>query len=147
MVEGSTKHRLLVVDDEPDIANVLKKGLENEGFDVKAFTDPVEALNGIGAGQYDMAILDIRMPKMNGFELYRKLKARDEKIKICFITAFEIYHEEFKKVFPRVRISCFVTKPITISALAKTIREEIELKDEIESTQQTPAQKDRDTFL
>ncbi len=142
MATGSTKYRLLVVDDEPDITHVLKKGLEKEGFEVNAFTDPVEALYGFKPGQCEMAILDIRMPKMNGFELCRELKRRDEKIKICFITAFEIYHEEFKKVFPKLRISCFISKPITVSALAKTIREEIELKDEIEGTQQMPARKD-----
>lgn len=142
MATGSAKYRLLVVDDEPDITHVLKKGLEKEGFEVNAFTDPVEALYGFKPGQYEMAILDIRMPKMNGFELCRELKRRDEKIKICFITAFEIYHEEFKKVFPKLRISCFISKPITVSALAKTIREEMELKDEIEGTQQMPARKD-----
>ena len=67
---------------------------------------------------------------MNGFELYRELKARDSKIRVCFITAFEVYYDEFRRVFPKIKVTCFVRKPITISALAKTVREEIEWKQE-----------------
>ena len=69
---------------------------------------------------------------MNGFRLYRELRKLDENTKICFITAFEIYYDEFRKMFPKVRVDCFVHKPIRLEQLAKTIREEIELKQQME---------------
>ena len=68
---------------------------------------------------------------MNGFVLYKQLRKMDEKVKVCFITAFEIYYDEFKKVFPKLRVHCFVRKPVRLEELAKTIREELELTDEI----------------
>jgi DNA-binding response OmpR family regulator len=122
------KYRILVVDDERDIASVIKRGLENEGvFEVDAFHDPEEALNHFKPGRYDLLLLDIRMPKMNGFQLYRQLRKTDEKVRICFITAFEIYYDEFKKMFPKLRVNCFVRKPVSLEELAKTIKEELEL--------------------
>ena len=124
------KYRILVVDDERDIASVIKKGLEAQGFQVDAFLSPDEALNHFKAGKYDLLLLDIRMPTMNGFQLYRELKKIDEKAKICFITAFEIYYDEFKKMFPKIRVNCFVRKPVSIEALSRLIREELELSEE-----------------
>jgi DNA-binding response OmpR family regulator len=119
-----------VVDDERDVATVIKKGLEKEGsFEVDTFYDPVEALNNFKAGRYDLLLLDIRMPKMNGFELYRQLRKIDETARICFITAFEIYYDEFRRMFPKVRVDCFVRKPIRIEELARTIKQEMELKE------------------
>lgn len=123
------KYRLLVVDDEPDITSVMKQGLEKEGFDIDTFNNPLEALASFKPGVYDLLLLDVRMDRMNGFELYRQLKKKDEKAKICFITAFEIYYDEFRKMFPKVRVNCFVRKPVRLDELAKTIREEMELKE------------------
>src|SRR5438105_7097247 len=91
---------IAVVDDEPDIAEVLKRGLEQNGFSVEAFTDPESALRKFRPGAYDMMIIDIRMPKLNGFDLYRELRKKDGKIKVVFLTAFEIYYDEFRKMFP-----------------------------------------------
>jgi two-component system catabolic regulation response regulator CreB/two-component system response regulator ChvI len=65
------------------------------------------------------------MPKMSGFDLYRELLKRDEKIKVCFITAFEIYYDEFKRLFPTIKVTCFVRKPVTIEKLAEIIRQEL----------------------
>ena len=127
------KYKILLVDDERDILSIIKHGLENEGsFEVDAFHDPVKALSQFKPGKYDLLLLDIRMPKMNGFRLYRELRKLDENTKICFITAFEIYYDEFRKMFPKVRVDCFVHKPIRLEQLAKTIREEIELKQQME---------------
>ncbi|WP_187147440.1 response regulator [Candidatus Nitrososphaera gargensis] len=70
-------------------------------------------------------MLDIRMPLMNGFELFKNIRKIDRKVKVCFITAFEIYFDEFRRVFPKIDVSCFVRKPITINQLAKIVREEL----------------------
>lgn len=111
------KGRILLVDDERDINTVVKKGLERVGFKVRAFNNPLDALSNFEAGSYDVALLDIRMPSMNGFELYKKLRERDSKIKVCFITAFEMYEEEFKKLFPSYEVRCFIKKPIKLTDL------------------------------
>lgn len=122
------RYKILVVDDERDIASVIKQGLELEGvFEVDAFHDPEEALNHFKPGKYDLLLLDIKMPKMNGFQLYHQLRKADEKVRICFITAFEIYYDEFRKMFPKLRVNCFVRKPVRLEELAKTIKEELEL--------------------
>jgi two-component system, OmpR family, response regulator ChvI len=111
-VDRPPKGRILLVDDERDINTVVKKGLERVGFKVRAFNNPLDALSKFEAGSYDVALLDIRMPSMNGFELYKKLREIDSKIKVCFITAFEMYEEEFKKLFPSYEVRCFIKKPI-----------------------------------
>lgn len=111
------KGRILLVDNERDINTVVKKGLERVGFKVRAFNNPLDALSNFEAGSYDVALLDIRMPSMNGFELYKKLREIDSKIKVCFITAFEMYEEEFKKLFPSYEVRCFIKKPIKLTDL------------------------------
>jgi two-component system, OmpR family, response regulator ChvI len=111
------KGRILLVDDERDINTVVRKGLERVGFKVRAFNNPLDALSKFEAGSYDVALLDIRMPSMNGFELYKKLREIDSKIKVCFITAFEMYEEEFKKLFPSHEVRCFIKKPIKLTDL------------------------------
>ena len=93
--------RIAVVDDEPDITNVLKKGLERNGFTVDTFNDPQAALASFQPRHYDLVIIDIRMPRINGFDLYRQLKKRDSAVKVCFITSFQIYYEEFRMLFPK----------------------------------------------
>ena len=118
--------KILIVDDEPDIASSLKMGLEYNGFEVHAFNDPVEALSNFKAGSYDLVLLDIKMPKMNGFELCQEIKKEDEKVKVCFLTAFEPSYEEFKRLFHKLNVKCFASKPISISDLAMKINEEIE---------------------
>jgi two-component system, OmpR family, response regulator ChvI len=78
---------------------VYKTGLEQNGFLVDDFNDPVQALLSFRAGQYDLLLLDIKMPKMNGFELYREIQKIDDKVKVCFITAFVTYYESLRKIF------------------------------------------------
>ena len=111
----------MLVDDERDINTVVKKGLQRVGFKVRAFDNPLDALSKFEDGSYDVALLDIRMPSMNGFELYKKLRERDSKIKVCFITAFEMYEEEFKKLFPSYEARCFIKKPIKLTDLIAEI--------------------------
>ncbi|HKX81437.1 MAG TPA: response regulator [Nitrososphaera sp.] len=125
-LENSEKKlRILVVDDEPDIRETIRRGLEAEGFLVDSSGDPEEALALFRPGAYDLAILDIRLPKMNGFQLFREIRSADPRIRVCFITAFEVYYDEFKKVFPKIHVSCFVRKPVSIKKLAEIIREEL----------------------
>jgi DNA-binding response OmpR family regulator len=116
-VDKAPRGRILLVDDERDINTVVKKGLERVGFKVRTFNNPLDALSKFEAGSYDVALLDIRMPSMNGFELYKKLREIDSKIKVCFITAFEMYEEEFKKLFPSYEVRCFIKKPIKLTDL------------------------------
>lgn len=115
--------RILIVEDEPDLVYSIKKGLSRNGFEVDAFDDPLDALKEFKPNVYDVLILDIRLPKMNGFELYREIKKSGDKSIIFFITAFEIYYEEFKKIFPELDVRYFIKKPIAISNLAETINE------------------------
>jgi response regulator RpfG family c-di-GMP phosphodiesterase len=70
-------------------------------------------------------ILDIRMPKINGFELYRELKKIDVGVKVCFLTAFEIYYEEFRKMFPTIDVRAFIRKPVSISSLVSQVNSTI----------------------
>ena len=118
--------RIAVVDDEVDITAVLKKGLEHHGFAVDIFNDPQAALASFKPGVYDLMIIDIRMPKLNGFDLYRELRKKDGGVKVCFLTAFEIYYEEFRKMFPTVDVRAFIRKPVSISSLVSQVNSTIE---------------------
>jgi CheY-like chemotaxis protein/predicted transcriptional regulator len=95
------EYRLLIIDDEPDITYALKNGLELRGFKVDVFNEPLKALSDYSIGTYNLLILDIKMPKMNGFELYKLIRKLDKKIIVCFWTAFEVCYEELKKYFLR----------------------------------------------
>jgi DNA-binding response OmpR family regulator len=123
------KNRILIVDDEQDIAQVLKMGLEKNGFAVDTYNDPLDVISNFKADSYDLLLLDIKMPKMNGFELYDKLRQIDEKAKICFITAYELYYDEFKRMFPKIKVECFIRKPVSINNLARLIKDELQQQD------------------
>jgi DNA-binding response OmpR family regulator len=83
--------RILLIDDEPDITFTIKDILEDNGFQIDSFNDPILALNSYKSNFYDLVILDIKMPKMDGFELYNKIKEKDPKVKICFLTAIAMF--------------------------------------------------------
>lgn len=115
--------RILIVDDEKDITDTFKMGLEQQGrFEVITYNDPELALSQFKENWFDLLLLDIRMPKISGFELYRRLKKIDSKPKVCFITAFEVYYDEFKKVFPSLEVKCFLRKPISMSDLVEQVK-------------------------
>ena len=115
---------IAIVDDEPDIGRVIKKALEKEGFSAEAFSDPKKALASIEPGKYAMLITDVRMPSMNGFELYRAVKKIHDKIKVAFITAYEIYRGEFRKVFPSLDIGFFLRKPLRMADVVNCVKKE-----------------------
>ena len=114
--------RILIVDDEPDIISVFKMVLEMNDFEVDAYNDPSLALFNFKQNAYGLVILDIRMPHINGFELYKKIRTVDDKVNVCFMTAFEDYRQEFKKSFPMLdEIKCFIRKPNAIEDLVKHV--------------------------
>ena len=113
--------RILIVDDEKDITNALKIGLELRGFDIDAYNDARAALSGYEAGRYALTVTDIRMPGMDGFELFRELKKKDRDAKVCILTAFDVYEREFRTLFPNMKVEGFLRKPISISQLASVI--------------------------
>jgi two-component system catabolic regulation response regulator CreB/two-component system response regulator ChvI len=132
-------NRILLVDDEVDITMVYTMGLQDNGFKVDAFNDPLQALSDFKSGSYNLALLDYKMPKMNGFELYQEIRKVDTKVKVCFITAFDVYHGDLKKEFHRNSngkyqdkeeedsdiIKCFIQKPIGIDELVKRVKEQL----------------------
>ena len=114
--------RILIVDDEQDIISVFKMVLEMNDFEVDAYNDPLLALSNFKQNTYDLVILDIRMPDMDGFELYKKIRMVDDKVKVCFMTAFDDYRQEFKKSFPMLdEIKCFIRKPNAIEDLVNHV--------------------------
>lgn len=129
--------RIMIVDDEKDILSILTKGLQQEGFHVDGYSDSRKALADFKSGQYDLLLFDIRMPGITGFELYREVRKVDRKVKVCFITAFEIYYNEFRRVFPKLHVSCFVRKPVTIKELARIVNEEL-ARPALEEEEPTP---------
>src|ERR1051326_8257433 len=99
MINNQKKNnRILLVDNEIDISSAFKIGLEDNGFEVDAFDKPDAALSYFNQGMYDLLLLDIKMPKMNGIEFYKRMKEIDEKVKVCFITASEIHRSEERRV-------------------------------------------------
>jgi CheY-like chemotaxis protein len=117
--------RIMVVDDERDILAILKSGLEARGgFAVDTFSSGEAALRAFlshAPDYYDIVLTDIRMPKMNGFELYRRIREKNTSIPIAFITAFEINEDEFSKVMPSIKVRDFIKKPIRIPNLIEKL--------------------------
>lgn len=133
---GNNK-RIMIVDDERLITNAFKRGLEAAvvveditkaeelPVVVDTFNDPEEALSQYRSDYYDLIILDIRMPNMDGFQLARKIWQIDNEARICFLTAYAIYEDEAKRVFPKLRDYCFIQKPISISELISIIKQRL----------------------
>jgi CheY-like chemotaxis protein len=118
----TNSEHILLVDDE-DIARLFKRALERAGFIVDMYNDPLQSLSNYRTGIYDLLLLDIKMPEMNGFELYKRIKQIDDNSKICFMTAFEEYYDEFREIFPDLKDKeCFIRKPISINDLIKSVK-------------------------
>lgn len=125
MKSKKSKKRILIVDDEPDITESFGIALEDSGFEVDKFNDPAIALASFRPNLYNLLILDIKMPKMDGFELYDKIKNIDKSVKVFFISAFEIDHAAIRKQYPSLKIENFIPKPILIPELIKKVNEQI----------------------
>ena len=119
-------NRILLVDNEPDITLTFSMGLEDSGFVVDAFNDSLLALEAFKEENksYTLALLDIKMPKMNGFELCNEMRKVNDKVKVCFVTAFDIQKEEeedLKAVATLNEKPVIIRKPITIDDLVKRV--------------------------
>jgi CheY-like chemotaxis protein len=125
VISNNKIKKILLVDDEPDVTYTIKNILEDNGFQVVTFNDPNFALKSYTNHYYNLVILDIKMPKMDGFELYTKIKEKDPKVKICFLTASEMYYEKFRKTRSEIgRINgedSFIQKPIKNEDLIKKL--------------------------
>ncbi len=119
--------RILLVDDEYDISLTVKTILEKYGFAVDCYNDPIMALSKFKPGLYDLLLLDIKMPGLNGFDLYQKIREIDEKAKICFITASEMFYEEFRTgvidKYSTLDKEYFIQKPFKIDDLLRQLDE------------------------
>jgi DNA-binding response OmpR family regulator len=127
LTSQNIKRRILVVDDQPDITITLKIGLEEDGgFDVDAFTDPEQALSSFKPDLYDLVLVDIKMPKMDGFVFYERLKTVEPDVKVCFLTAGEMYREEIREVkHSTLNKDLFLQKPISTDDLIREINNKI----------------------
>ena len=122
-----TKGRILVVDDEPDITLTLEAGLEIVGlFDVDTFNDPESALKSFKPDYYSLVLIDIMMPKMDGFQLYESIKKIDPDVKACFLTASEMYYGVHRGVeHCALNKDVFLQKPISNDDLIKEVNKKI----------------------
>jgi CheY-like chemotaxis protein len=129
--ESRNKKRILIVDDEVDITLSFSLALEDSGlFEVNTYNDPLVALSEFRPNSYDLLLLDIKMPNMNGFELFDKIKRIDNKVKVYFITAYDVDYNGLREQFPSREIDYFLPmhimrKPIEISKLIKRIEVEL----------------------
>ena len=127
MISNNKVKKILLIDDEPDITFTIKNMLYNTGFQIYTFNDPITPLKLYRRNFYDLVILEIKIPNMDGFELYIKIKEKDPTVKICFLTAIAIatVNEEFRKARSEVgRIiaeECFIQKPITTEDLIRKL--------------------------
>ena len=112
--------RILIIDDETDITIALTKALTDNGFEqVETFNDPLLALKSFKVDLYDLLILDIIMPEIDGFDLYEQMRSIDNDVKVCFITAFEVNLQALKAIYPTATttddLGCFIRKPVEYS--------------------------------
>ncbi len=115
--------RVLVVDDEYDVSLTIKLVLEENGFKVDSFTDASEALENFTTGLYDLVILDVKMPAMSGFSLYKKIRKLDDKVIICYLTAVdEVSYEDLKKCYSNIDEICIIHKPVDNDSLLGQIK-------------------------
>ena len=129
-IQNGAKKRLMIVDDEADITNSFSLALEDSGlFVVDTYNDPLVALSNYRPNSYDLLLLDIKMPKMNGFELYAQIKKLDSNVKVCFISAYDVDFTAMGELFPSEK-DCLIPKniirkPIEVSKLIERIELEL----------------------
>ena len=116
---------ILLIDDEEDILYTYKEGLASEGYNVEAFVDPTEAFThfvNVDPSRYKMAILDIRMPGLNGLQLYYRLKAINRNIKILFVSALDAV-PELVSILPDVKTTNdIIKKPVALDDFIRTVK-------------------------
>ncbi|MGC2561693.1 MAG: response regulator [Nitrososphaeraceae archaeon] len=126
--------RILIVDDDPDITFTFKKAFEEANrisdnkisFHVNAYNDSLVALSEFKPDFYDLLLIDINMPKMNGFDLYAKVLDVDVNPRVCFMSSELINQEALREQYPSLSIGCFIRKPITIDNLVRRVKAELD---------------------
>ena len=120
--------RLMIVDDEEDVCTVMKWSLQQAGFDVDAFSQPTTALEHFRPYRYDLILIDVKMPDMDGFEFYRRIKDIQHDVKACFMTAALDSNEEFitKHLPGNDKRICVARKPIRIQELVLLLNAEMD---------------------
>jgi CheY-like chemotaxis protein len=124
----------LIVDDEVDVTITFKAGIEesnnnnnaNRRIEVYASNNPMVALSEFKPNFYDLLLLDINMPHMNGFELCERILAIDINVKVCFMSSAEINPEALREIYPSLSLGCFIRKPVTIDYLVKRIMSQLD---------------------
>jgi two-component system response regulator ChvI len=117
------KGRILLVDDDVDITHSFSLALQKDGFIVDTYNDPLMALGDFKADLYDLVLLDIKLPKMDGFELYDKIREIDRRVKVCFISGYQMNYLALRE--QGLQIDCFIPKPIKIEDFLRRINEEL----------------------
>jgi DNA-binding response OmpR family regulator len=126
--------RILIVDDNPDITLTFRRAFEEANrisgtkisFHVKTYNDPLLALLEFKPDFYDLMLVDINMPKMNGFDFCVKVFEVDINPKVCFMTSGLLNQEALKEQYPSLSIGCFIRKPVTLENLVRRVRAELE---------------------
>ena len=115
---------ILIIDDEPDIILTLRLALEQNGFRTDSYSDSILAYKNFRAGVYDLVLLDIKMPNVDGFQLHQKIKRTDSRVKICFLTASGFYDQEIRQEqgSDGFNEELFLRKPVEITCFIDTIR-------------------------
>ena len=125
--------RILIVDDNTDISTTFKSAIEdsnsridaNKRIEVYTANDPVVALSEFKPNYYDLLLVDINMPHMNGFQLCEKILTIDINVKVCFMSSGEINRKALREIYPSLSVGCFIRKPMTIDYLLERIRSEL----------------------
>jgi len=115
--------RILLVDDEHDVNVTIRIVLEETGFKVDSFTDASQAVENFTAGLYDLVILDVKLPGMDGFSLYTKIERLDDKVRICFLTAADkAYYQNLKRHYSSIKENCVIHKPVDNESLLELVK-------------------------
>jgi two-component system, OmpR family, response regulator ChvI len=124
-IEPTSIAKIMIVDDDYEEALSFRLCLEQNGFYVRVYTNPLIALSQFRPHSYDLLLIDIKMPQLNGFQLVEKLNEIDKEVKVCFITAFEVYYNTLRQQYPHLGIKCLIRKRFECRELIKQIMIEI----------------------
>jgi DNA-binding response OmpR family regulator len=126
--------RILIIDDDPDTTLTFKSGIEdsnisrkhNKRIEVITYNDPLQVLSEFKLDFYDLLLVDINLPQMNGFELCEKILKIDINVKICFMSSGGVNREALREIYPAISFGCFIKKPVTIDYLVRRIMAELD---------------------